>query len=113
MIALDLVYAKTRPFASWRSAKPALSGGLALVLLMVAAVAASHALHQSLHPSDAADQHLCLACSLSSGQLDAPEPVAYAALALFYALFVFRAYISTVPEPAAHGLSHSRAPPAH
>ena len=93
-------------------AKPALSGFLALLLLICGILSVSRALHQLLHDDAAGSHHLCLACSFAKGQISAADVALVAALLVLHPLASFRPAILP-PVPAFdYRLSPSRAPPA-
>jgi hypothetical protein len=89
----------------------ALSGMLALLLLVATTFSVSHALHQSLHHDGAGGDHLCLACLLAKGQ------VSVSAAGLFIAVLMFCCLwgVSPVGVSSSSGrdyrVSPSRAPP--
>jgi len=58
-----------------RVAKPALSGLLALLLLICGVISVSRALHQLLHNDTTGSHHLCLICSFAKGQVSVGEDV--------------------------------------
>jgi hypothetical protein len=94
-----------------RVAKPALTGLLALLLLVAGVLSVSHALHQLLHNDAAGSHHLCLACSFAKGQISAADIALVAALLVLRPLAGLPPVILS-PVPASdYRLSPSRAPP--
>jgi hypothetical protein len=95
-----------------RVAKPALSGLLALLLLICGVISVSRALHQLLHNDAAGSHHLCLACSFAEGQISTADVALVAALLVLRLLSCLRA-ANPAPLPSFdYRLSPSRAPPA-
>lgn len=94
-----------------RVAKPALSGLLALLLLISGTLSVSQALHQLLH-NDAAGSHLCLVCLFAKGQVSAADVAVVAALLVLFPLFSPRPANSSPLPSFDYRLSPSRAPPA-
>ena len=94
-----------------RVAKPALSGLLALLLLICGTLSVCQALHQLLHNDAAGSHHLCLVCLFAKGQVSAPDVALVAAVQVLCPLSSLRA-ADTSPLPAFdYRLSPSRAPP--
>ena len=94
-----------------RVAKPALSGLLALLLLICGVISVSRALHQSLHSDTTGGHHLCLVCSFAKGQVSAADVALVAAVQVLSPLSSLSA-ADTSPLPAFdYRLSPSRAPP--
>jgi hypothetical protein len=91
--------------------KSALSGVLAVLLIVAMAFSGSHAHHQLLHRDGAGNDQSCLACSLVKGQVSA------AAVALISALLVLSCFwviclVHTTPVCGfEYRISRSRAPP--
>jgi hypothetical protein len=95
-----------------RVAKPALSGLLALLLLICGVISVSRALHQLLHNDAAGSHHLCLACSFAKGQVSTADVTLVSGPVIFFCLCGIRA-IKPSPLPGFdYRLSPSRAPPA-
>ena len=93
-------------------AKSALAGLLAVLLLVAATLAASHALHQSFHAGRASASHLCLICSFTKGQVTTAEIAP--ALAVFVSIVIFSlplVRVSKLPVTDRR-LAHSRGPPS-
>lgn len=91
--------------------KPALTGFLAVLMLLAVLFSVSPSLHQTLHASGNANNHFCLVCSLIQGQVDAAEVVIVSiVLALGFLLGGLLSSISTL-EAVDYRLSPSRAPP--
>jgi len=89
----------------------ALSGLLALLLLVATAFSASHTLHQLLHQDGVGSSHLCLACSFAKGQLSAAAVAVISAVMAFCCLWGV-GLVSTSPFPGFdYRTSPSRAPP--
>ncbi len=109
---LKLVQAQLRRPRLGGIAKPALSGALALLLVIAATLSACHALHQSLHQSDRSGEHLCLACSLASGHLSTASAFFLVPLALFGFAYALTGHETLLPASFDYRLSRSRAPPA-
>jgi hypothetical protein len=95
-----------------RVAKPALSGLLALLLLICGVISVSRALHQLLHNDAAGSHHLCLACSFAKGQISAADVALVAALLVLRLLSCLRAAYPAPLPSFDYRLSPSRAPPA-
>jgi len=113
LIDFTQVQLEPRPSGFDWAAKSALSGLLALTLLLATAFSSSHTLHQSLHSDGAGSHHFCLVCSLIKGQVGAAEvALVFAVLVLLVVLGVRPEHVASVPGPD-YRLSHSRAPPAH
>ena len=91
--------------------KSALSGVLAVLLMVAMTFSVSHTLHQFLHRDGAGNDQSCLACSLVKGQVSA------AAVALISALLVVSCFwVICLPHTIPfcgfdYRTSPSRAPP--
>jgi len=89
----------------------ALSGALAVLLMVAMAFSVSHTLHEFLHSDGAGNDHSCLACSLVKGQ------VSVAAVALILTLLVLSCFwvLYLVHAAPFYGFDYraspSRAPP--
>ena len=96
-----------------RVAKPALSGLLALLLLISGTLSVSQALHQLLHNDAAGSHHVCLVCLFAKEQVSAADVAVVATLLVLLPLFSQRAG-NPSPLPAFdYRLSPSRAPPPY
>jgi hypothetical protein len=93
-------------------AKTALSGLLVVLFLLSGTLAASTALHESLHKDPSASHHLCLVCLFAKGQVSAADVAVIAGLLIL--IPVFGPHIgNAAPLPAFdYRLAPSRAPPA-
>jgi hypothetical protein len=93
-------------------AKSALTGFLAVLLLLAVVFSVSPALHQTLHAGNNANSHFCLACSLAHGQVSATE-VALVSGVVVPGLLLGGLLPDVSPVLAVdYRLSPSRAPPA-
>jgi len=111
LIARDNLQVEPRLSGLRRVAKPALSGLLALLLLICGTLSVCQALHQLLHNGAAGSHHLCLVCLFAKGQVSAADAAVVAALLVLFPLFGPRAG-NPSPLPAFdYRLSPSRAPP--
>ena len=93
-------------------AELALSGLLALLLLVTGTLAVSTALHQALHDDAGGSQHLCLVCMFAKGQVSAADVTLVAALLVLSPLFSFRTGNPSSLAAFDYRLSPSRAPPS-
>lgn len=92
-------------------AKSAVTGFLAVLLLLAVLFSVSPALHQTLHAAGNANSHFCLVCSLVQGQVDSAEvAVVSTVLALGFLLGGRLPNVSPVLA-VDFRLSPSRAPP--
>jgi hypothetical protein len=93
----------------------ALRSGLALILtflLVLAGTASvSHELHRSLHSDTAANNHLCLVCSLVAGHAAAADSIAIAVLFSAVLLCLRLATPSLVLPRPDYQVARGRAPP--
>ena len=89
----------------------ALSGALAVLLLVAMTLSVSHTLHSLLHRDLAGNGHLCLACSLIKGQVSAAA-VALVSTVLVLGCFWVICLVHTTPFCGFdYRTSPSRAPP--
>ena len=95
---------------SGRAAKSAVAGLLAGLLLLVSLFSVSHTLHRAVH-GDGAGGHVCLACSLAGGQVDASDVAVVCALLVAAVLFSVRCADSSFQPDFRYCFSQSRAPP--
>ena len=111
MIARDNLQVEPRLSGLRWVAKPALTGLLALLLLVSGALSVSHALHQSLHNDTTGSHHFCLVCLFAKGQVSAADVAVVAALLVLFALFSPYAGNPSPLPSFDYRLSPSRAPP--
>jgi hypothetical protein len=91
--------------------KSALSGVLAVLLLVTMTFSVSHWLHQYFHCDGAGSDHFCLACSFAKGHVGA---AAVALMPIMLVLFGFRRVCLATASPFRgfdYRTSPSRAPP--
>jgi hypothetical protein len=106
------VHRKRNLFAFSALAKSAFAGFLGLLLLLAVLFSVSPVLHQTLHASNNASSHLCLACSLAHGQVSAAE-VGLVSAVVVPGLLLGGLLPDVSPVLAVdYRLSPSRAPPA-
>ena len=93
------------------AAKAAVAGLLTSLLLLTAALSASHALHRWLHGDGADNDHACLVCSFAKGQVSAADVAAFVAVLIFFTVCSLRSLSTTFLSNSDYRLSPSRAPP--
>jgi hypothetical protein len=106
------VHRQPTGFSPGRAAKSALTGLLALLLLVSGTLSVSHALHHSLHSDEGQGSHICLVCSLAKGQVNAAAVAAAWTAPFIPCLFAVRAAHTSPPPASDYRFSPSRAPPA-
>jgi hypothetical protein len=95
------------------AAKSALSGFLAFILLVSAALSVSHSLHQQLHKGGSGSAHSCLICSLSKGQANAADVAPILAIFVSSLLFFIPVLRLTWFPAADRRLAPNRGPPSN
>jgi flagellin-like protein len=91
--------------------KSALSGVLAVLLMVAMTFSVSHTLHQFLHRDGAGNDHFCLACSLVKGQVSAAAVALVSAVLVLSCFWVICLVHSTPFCGFDYRTSPSRAPP--
>jgi flagellin-like protein len=91
--------------------KSALSGVLAVLLMVAMTFSVSHTLHQFLHRDGAGSDHFCLACALVKGQVSAAAVVLISAVLVPCCFWVICLVHATLFCGFDYRTSPSRAPP--
>jgi len=93
------------------AAKAAVAGLLTALLLLTAALSASHALHHWLHGDCADNDHLCLVCFFAKGQVSVAEVTVFVAILIFFSVGSLCLLNADSRSDFDYRLSPSRAPP--
>jgi hypothetical protein len=103
---------RDKSLVSAGAAKSVVAALLAFLLMVSAALSASHAFHQKIHGGNTVSGHSCLICSLSKGQVNAAD--AAPILAIFVSsLFFFVPLLRAATLPVSdRRLAPNRGPPA-
>jgi flagellin-like protein len=91
--------------------KSALSGVLAVLLVVAMTFSVSHTLHQFLHRDGSGSDHFCLACSLAKGQVSALGVALISAVLVLCCFWVVFLVHTTSFCGFDYRTSPSRAPP--